>query len=225
MPGDTQYNPSVTAINPSFTPSFTMGPVPAQYNIPVTSNTFNYNFAGTPAEAYSGHVVSSVFKNSSGQLAFSYVFDNLTPPAGGPRTEITHATINDPSNPWTGVNILGAGSDSSGLSTPLAGAFGSWANGNPFALTRDAGNSGVGIFFNEFNSGTQLVSTTNDTSAAIWFTTDARSFTTTNIGMIDGGTTGTAAAFAPVVPEPSSVVLIVLGALGVGLAGRRIRAM
>jgi hypothetical protein len=70
-PGDTQYNP---ALNPTFTPSFSIGAVPAAYNTPVASAVFLYNYNGTPSEAFAGSVTSSVFKNSSGQLAFSYVF-------------------------------------------------------------------------------------------------------------------------------------------------------
>jgi hypothetical protein len=220
-PGDTQYNPQV---NPPFNPSFTVGPVPAAYNIPVASMSFPYAFNGTSSGAYNGSVLSSVFKNSSGQLAFSYVFDNLLPPAGGVRTDISHATVNDPSNPWTGVTIFGTGADGSGLSTAVPGAFGSWTNGNPFDITRDAGNSGVGVFFNAFSSGTELVNTTNDRSASIWFTTDATTFHISNVGLIDTGTTGTGNAYAPGVPEPSSLVLLALGALGAAFIGRQLRS-
>jgi hypothetical protein len=219
-PGDAQYNP---AVNPPFTPSYTIGPVPPQYSTLVASTSFSYNYAGTPAEAYSGNAISNVYKNSSGQLAFSYVFNNLNV-AGGPRTEITRITINDPSNPWSGVTIFGTGSDASGNSTAVPGAFGSWTNGNPFDILRDSTNSSPSFFFNANNSGTELVSTTSDKSATIWFTTDAKRFTTTNIGMIDSGNVGTGNAYAPLVPEPSSALLVAIGAFGVALVGRRMRA-
>src|SRR6266404_576238 len=90
-PGDTQYNP---AVNPPFAPSFVLGPVPAAYNLLKATQDFPYDYqAGNPAEAYAGTVTSNVYANGAGQLAFSYVFNNVTPP---PPTEITRATINDP---------------------------------------------------------------------------------------------------------------------------------
>jgi hypothetical protein len=212
-PGDTQYNP---ALSPTFTPSFSIGAVPAAYNTPVASAVFPYNYNGTPSEAFAGTVTSSVFKNGSGQLAFSYVFTNTTPTP----SEITRATINDPSNPWSGISIFGVGSDAGGSSTAVPGAFGSWTNGNPFSIQRDAVDQGISMAFNSFNSGTQLRSP-SDRSATIWFTTDATHFTRTNIGLIDGGTVGTSNAFAPVVPEPSTIVLSAFGFFGVALMVRR----
>jgi hypothetical protein len=224
-PGDVQYNPT-PSVSAFFTPSYTSGGVPAAYSIPVDSFSFPYHYqAGNSNETYFGSVTSSVFKNGSGQLAFSYVFNNLIPPVpmNPPATEITHATINDPSNPWTGVSILSAGADASGMSTAVVGPFGSWTNGNPFNIQRDGTNNGVGIFFNSGGSGTELASPSNDRSAVIWFTTDATHYKTSNVGLIDGGTVGSGNAFAPVVPEPSSLVLSAIGCLGVALVAWRVR--
>src|SRR5260221_4802820 len=79
-PGDVQYNPT-PSVSTFFTPSYTSGGVPAAYSTLVTSTSFPYNYqAGNSNETYFGSVTSSVFKNGSGQLAFSYVFNNLIPP-------------------------------------------------------------------------------------------------------------------------------------------------
>jgi hypothetical protein len=222
-PGDVQYNPT-PSVSAFFTPSYTSGGVPAQYSTLVATTSFPYNYqAGNSNETYFGSVTSSVFANGSGQLAFSYVFDNLTPPGNPPPTEITHATINDPSNPWTGVSILSTGADASGMSTAVVGPFGSWTNGNPFNIQRDGTNNGVGIFFNSGGSGTELASPSNDRSAVIWFATNATHFRRTDVGLIDGGTVGTGNAYAPVVPEPSSLVLLAIGCLGVAFMAWRVR--
>ncbi len=209
-PGDVQFNP---AVDPPFTPPFTIGAVPAAYSTPIASTVFPYAYvAGSSNEVYYGSVTSKVFANGSGQLAFSYVFDNLVPPAANsPTTEITRVGINDASNPWSGISIFGVGSDAAGDSTAVPGAFGAWTNGNPFSVQRDLATSGVSIAFNSFGSGTNLTSSTNDVSATIWFTTDATQFRQTDVGLIDGGTVGSGTAYAPVVPEPASVVLAIFG--------------
>jgi hypothetical protein len=225
-PGDTQYYPPVSAaFGAPFVPPYAIGPVPASY-VQLNSFNFPYNYMpGNSNEAYLGSVTSNVYQNMAGQLAFSYVFNNNNV-VGGPRTEISHVTIGGAGDPWNGVTIFQAGADSLGNSTPVPGAFGSWNNGDPFDFVRDnAGSgSGVGAFFNAFNSGTELVDTTNDKSATIWFTTDATRYQVGDIGMIDTGTTGAGNAFVPLVPEPSSIVLLALGAVGAAFLGRRIRS-
>jgi hypothetical protein len=231
-PGQSQYNPALNPPFSFFTPSYTAGPLPPQFNIFVASQNFAYNYNGQKDGAFFGFVTSSVFANNAGQLAFTYVFNNLIPPPSAlngfnpnpPLTDIVRATINDPSNPWTGVMVSATGADGSGHSTAVPGFFGSWANGNPFDLARSATDSGVAIEFNPLNSGTQLNSTPQDQSALIWLTTDAKHFAVTNVGLSDNGHVGTAQAYAPSpVPEPSSFVQAIVACLGSGLALRRAR--
>jgi hypothetical protein len=229
-PGGTVYNPAVV---PPFSPGYTPGGVPAAYTL-LTSSTFPYNYMpGSANEAYNGSVTSAVYKNASGQLAFSYKFNDLvgTAPDNTVNYDINHVTISDPSNPWAGVGILDVGSDSGGSSTAVPGAFSAsgWTNGNPFDILRagPAGDQGIGAFFS-LNGGTILNRGTtgaplNNTSALFWVTTDATRFRMTNVGLQDSqSTVGTAQAFAPFVPEPSTVVLSGLGCLvGAVIAVRR----
>jgi hypothetical protein len=232
-PGQTQYNPALNPPFNFFTPSYTAGPLPPQFNIFVASHNFAYNYNGQKDGSFFGFVTSSVFANNSGQLAFTYVFNNLIPPPSAlngfnpnpPLTDIVRATINDPSNPWTGVLVSATGADGSGHSTPVPGFFGSWANGNPFDIARSVTDNGIAIEFNPLNSGTQLNSTPQDQSALVWLTTDARHFAVTNVGLSDNGHVGTAQAYGPSpVPEPSTLVLVTVGCCSGWLALRRGRS-
>ncbi len=197
----------------------------------VTTANVPYDYNGTLNNAFSGFVTTSVYRNTTDQtLAFTYVFNNLTPFAGAPLTDIVRATINDPSDPWsfnttTGLpfQITAAGADpnSGGHSTPINGFFGGWNNGTPFDVTRNATDDGVAVEFNPLNSGTQLDSTPNDQSALIWFTTDATHFAPTDVSFSDNGHVGTSQAYGPTngrdvpfTPEPSTIVLLGLGGLG-----------
>jgi hypothetical protein len=237
-PGGTVYNPAVV---PPFTPAYTLSGVPAGYTeLPVSvtypTTNFPYNYiAGTTDHAYFGSVTSRVYKNNSnGTLAFSYKFNDLVPPAppdSNVNYDINHVTMSDLTNPWAGVGILGVGSDSGGVSTAVPGAFSAtgWTNGNPFDILRagPAGDQGIGAFFS-LNGGTILnrgtaASPINNTSALFWVTTDATRFRLTNVGLQDSqSTVGSAQAYAPFVPEPSTLILSELGCLlGCGLAIRR----
>jgi hypothetical protein len=227
-PGQMQYNPALNPPFNFFTPSYAVGPLPPQFNILVATHNFAYNYNGTNNGSFFGFVTSSVYANNAGQLAFTYVFNNLAPapaPINGfnpPLTDIVRATINDPTNPWTGILVTAIGADGSGHSTPVPGFFGGWANGDPFDVARSATDNGIAIEFNPLNSGTQLNSTPNDQSALVWLTTDATHITVTNVGLSDNGHVGTAQAFAPsTVPEPATLVLAIVGCCSGCLAFRR----
>jgi hypothetical protein len=250
-PGTTQYNPVLSGPYPFFTPSYVAGPLPSPNYALVTSAVVPYNYNGTLNNSFYGFVTTNVYRYTNvgnpadplnNTLAFSYVFNNLTPlvPPNPPLTDIVRATINDPSHPWfNGITnspftILAAGADpaSGGHSTPINGFFGGWNNGVPFDLARNAVDYGVAVEFNPLNSGTQLNSTPNDQSAFIWFATNASHFQPTNVSFSDNGHVGTTLAYAPAVerdkfiPEPSTLVLLTLGGVGgaVGLYRRRRKA-
>ncbi len=236
-PGDVQYNPYHLAAFSFFAPNYVSSALPAQYNTLIASNDFPYNYNGQKDGSFFGFVRSTIWADANGHLAFTYIFNNLTPPPSvlnnfnpnSPLTDIVRATINDPSNPWTGFNILSAGADTSGSSTPINGFFGGWSDGSPFSLQRSATDSGVSFNFNPLNSGTQLNSTPNDVSSLIWIATDATRAGITNVGLSDNGHVGTAQTYAPRVngdiptPEPSTFVLSALAALGGAVVWRKRR--
>ena len=196
-----------------FPPYYTAGPIPANFSVQVASVNFPYLFNGTSNGAFLGSVLSRVWMDpNTGKLAFSYRFNNLN--AGTP-TDIVRVTIDDPTHPWTGFTVSDAGADSSGSSTPQgAGPF--WADGDPYLIERDALFSGPDAEFRVGGRGTELFSTTNDSSSTIWLATDATHFRVTNVALADGGDAGTSNAFAPNVPEPATLVLLTLGVV-VGL--------
>jgi hypothetical protein len=194
-----------------FPPFYTPGPVPANFSVLAASVPFPYVFNGTPSGSFLGSVLSQVWMDpNTGKLAFSYRFNNLN--TGGAPTDIVRVTIDDPSRPWTGFTITDAGADGTGNSTPQGGGpF--WADGDPYLIERDALFSGVDAQFRVGGRGTELLSTTNDSSSTIWFATDATHYRLTNVTLLDSGNAGSANAFAPNVPEPATIVLF-----GVGIA-------
>lgn len=222
------YNPVLAPSFSFFTPSYISGPLPANFSTLVVSTQFPYNYNGQKDGSFYGYVTSSIWQDPATQkLAFTYVFNNLKPPPlpengfnpNPPLTDIVRATLNDSRNPWTAVNIVSAGSNGSGNSTPVPGFFGSWGNGDPFSMERKALDQSVAFNFNPLNSGTQLNSNSaiTDVSALMWLATDDTLFTTTNVALSDNGHVGATRAYVPTVffgPEPSSVILAIFAGVG-----------
>lgn len=206
-PGESLDKPgTVPALLP---PYYTSGPIPANYSVLLQSTAFPYS------GSFLGSVLSQVWMDPiTAALAFSYKFNNLN---NGTPNDIVRMTMDDPTHPWTGIGILDTGADGTGSSTPQgAGPF--WANGDPYLIERDALFNGVDAQLRVGGRGTELLNTTNDTSSTIWFATDAKHFTITNLALIDSGASGTGKAYAPLVPEPGTILLAALGFAVVGLA-------
>jgi hypothetical protein len=195
--------------------------------VPGDSAVRAYNYTpGLPSEQFAGSVLTQVWqKNSTGQLAFTYVFDNIVPPigTGGPTaSDILGIQIEETSNAWHGIHILAAGADLTGGKSTAASGVVSWTDGTPLAMSfeQSSTTSGVAVDFGVVGlGGTQLrqPSVNNpDTSAIVWFLTDVtnptKNVTTAQVNINDP--VGTARVFAPVVPEPTTLVLALFGCLG-----------
>jgi len=178
-------------------------------------NPYNYT-PGLPSEQFSGSVITKVWqKNSTGQLAFTYVFDNIVPPigTGGPATsDILALQIEETSNAWHGVHITQAGADSTGGKSTAASGGINWTDGTPLSMSfeQSSSTSGIAVDFSEVGLGTELrqPSANNpDTSAIVWFQTDATKYLTAVVTDLNDPV-GTTRVFAPVVPEPATLVLV-----------------
>jgi hypothetical protein len=221
--GGSVVRPTVSA----FGSPYTAGPVPANFSNLIVSTGFPYLFTATQNGAFSGTVTSTVLQDpTTKNLAFSYSFNNQkTSLYGGTAgTDIVRVTLDDPRHPWAGIGITDSGADANGSSTAQGSI--SWGDGDPFALDRDATFANPDIQFRVLGLGTALLSATSDRSGTIWFATDAKNATITNVGFLDGGNTGSARGYAPapgsvlitpITPEPASWVLLLIGCAGGGL--------
>jgi len=223
---------AVTALPPGSSTFDPLAGVPAfdtvlpAYFVPVqqAAPTLVSNYVG----AFTGTVTSNVYVNpGTGFLAFDYVFTNTTvlpggAPPGGPVLDLAKATIGDPVvKPWLGFTIFNCGADGSGASTPVGAP--SWADGDPYSIDRDLTVAGEGLTINWklSNNGT-VIRNAADFSAHIFFETDAKYWTTTNVGILDSGKVSDAEAYAPsLIPEPASLSLLGLGGLALLWKRRR----
>lgn len=174
---------------------------------------------------FSGKVLSSVYRDpANGTLAFVYQFSNTS----SMLSDIARVTINDASDPWADFSIPAAGADGTG-STTAEGGFGpAWTNGNPYYLAQDSGDYGLVIQFDGFNLGTQIDSPSNY-SSSIWFVTNAKNYTTTDVNLSDSVADGTSTAYAPAegtiaIPEPAAFATALLALIGLAAFRRRIPA-
>lgn len=198
-PGTTLFRPG------SGSNEYTVGGVPAGY-VHVDGADLTSPITGI----FSGSVVSKLYANNAGEYAFSYQLVNTATNGH----EMTSATIGDDSNPWKGIAISDAGADASGLSV------GGWTDGSPLAIGRDTTGSGEGLritFYNALANAGVTLRGPSGYSAITWVVTAAKSYTTTNAGILNSGSIGQAEAYAPV-PEPGTLVLLAVAGF-VGLFG------
>jgi len=159
-----------------------------------------------------GTVISTVYMNpSNSQLTFEYKFTNTG------ADELIRAAF-DLSH-WAGVTITDAGADGSGSS--YAGTvLPTWTNGDPIFIGRDA-TAYPYIQWRADSKGTSLVGPSSGLSSNIWFSTNATAYQVGYTGLSDGGAISSANVLGPNVPEPITMVTLLLGMGGMAVRRRR----
>lgn len=200
-PGTTIYNPNApeTPVYTTTLPSyFTAGNLVDQMTDAYTVATGNIT----------GSVTSIVYRDpATNFLGFQYQFTSTG------ASDLIRATIGSNANEWSGITIFNAGANGGGASTPGEVAP-VWSDGNPYFILRDPTDSGEGVTFQwrVQSRGTRLAGP-DDFSALIFLETDATLYQVTDVGLIDSGAVSSAQAFAPAIPEPTTLTLLGLGGL------------
>lgn len=191
LPGSTPLNPGGT-VSPGVIPSGTdPGTLLASLSAPFSTIDT------------SGTVLSAVFREASGTLDFYYQINNSQNSTGG----ISRETDSIFSGFITSVGYRTDGSTISGF-----------VNGTVAPVSADRSSSGsvVGFSFAPPDSAKIMPGTSSN---VLIISTNATQFTSGSVSVIDGGAT-TVSSFAPAIPEPSNLVLLGYGVLGLAVFRR-----
>lgn len=199
---------------------------PTPVDAPISTGTLkasllNQTFVATKAddsEVFSGLYNHWVWENTTG-LAFLYQFkidnDNPKRPVGR-WTSIDFYEFPAVTN-GIGYDMNGDAADSTWSS--LTGSWASTTGSDPFSMGDD-GYGTIGWNFAEGTNPTRYHMLPGYTSPLLWVQTKAWYYTLASSSIIDGGTCNVD-TYGPAAPEPTSMLLMSIGLIGI--AGRRIQ--
>jgi len=221
-PGENQW---YTHAQVTGTPAYNIGPVGTGGAAGYTAADYTLLtfLKDTNVGQLAGDTYTYVYKNNNdGTLAFAYVVDadQLN------SRYIVRATIDGVT--WSQTNITNAGADTTGASSGTGVAVPEWTNGAPIFIERTEYSPNAPSW--QFQM-PRVPSLPNDpaigtvigpgnTSAAVWFVTDAKAYTTGFVGYLDSGSTGRAQVLIPV-PDPATLALFGVATGGLALFRRR----
>lgn len=205
--GDIVYNPAL-AVPPG--PTYTVG-TPAWLN----AGGLLASLSGAISNDFTGVVDSYVYAlngvDGSGGLGFVYRISL----AAGSNSGLVRGSL-APTG-WAPVTIADAGSNESGASTQVGGS--GWTDGDPYFIERDFTTSAPAWQFRVGALGTRLDA--GNSSALVWFETDATVWQRSEIDLLDSGLSGESPVLAPI-PAPAAIGL---GAFGLALLGHNRRKL
>lgn len=199
--------------------SYTVG-APSWLGNLTAAPTLTANMTGGWTGTATSNVIFLNGSDATGGLGFTYEFSvTSTVPALG---ELVRASL---APDWAGVTFSDVGSiaGSAGSTTGASGVP-SWTDGDPYSIRRDS-TGGVAINFRVDDTlssdtfGTSIGA--GQTSALVWWETDAKTFAISSASLIDGGVGGAVAVYA--VPEPATLLLGMIGLGGVGWIRKRVK--
>lgn len=204
--GDIFYNPDVPGPPATL---YTVG-TPAW----LSGGSLATSLAGAISNDFTGVVDSYVYYvngvDSSGGLGFVYKISL----DGSSNSGLVRGSL-APTG-WAPTTIFDTGSNESGASTTVGAG---WADGDPYFIERDFFTSAPAWQFRVGGMGTQL--NAGNTSALVWFETDATAWQVSEIDLLDSGLSGEAAVLAPI-PAPAAIGLAAFGLALLGHVRRRL---
>jgi hypothetical protein len=217
LPGTTLDHP--TYLPGGANPDYTLGH-PGWFDPLNAIATLVSPYTFEPFPPFIGTLTSTVYAEpTTGHLGFEYVWTNTTP---GATVDLIVTTVGGENDPFLGVDIVDAGSDTSGLSTDDVGFTPPWTDGSPNLLERASAAAGANVTVQWLSASVgTVIRNPTDYSARVWLITDEKTYSIGTASMQDSGRIASAQALVPTIPEPATLSLLGLGLLAVARRRRR----